>query len=87
MREADVSTCHPLDHRAQAVEVRLHFFCPYIAITDLDNKESLSSYKKGGYHPVRIGDKLDHSRYVIRTKLGWGQFSTVWVAQESRQVI
>ena len=33
----------------------------------------------GGYHPVRVGD-LFNNRYSIIRKLGWGHFSTVWLA-------
>ena len=33
----------------------------------------------GGYHPVRLGD-LYNSRYSVIRKLGWGHFSTVWLA-------
>ena len=33
----------------------------------------------GGYHPVRLGD-LFNNRYSILRKLGWGHFSTVWLA-------
>jgi hypothetical protein len=33
----------------------------------------------GGYHPVSIGDVFK-SRYTVESKLGWGHFSTVWLA-------
>eukprot|EP00242_Pyramimonas_sp_CCMP2087_P005649 CAMPEP_0198212268 /NCGR_PEP_ID=MMETSP1445-20131203/25620_1 /TAXON_ID=36898 /ORGANISM="Pyramimonas sp., Strain CCMP2087" /LENGTH=768 /DNA_ID=CAMNT_0043886677 /DNA_START=249 /DNA_END=2555 /DNA_ORIENTATION=- len=42
--------------------------------------ESSEGYKKGGYHPVEIGEKYKEDRYEVRTKLGWGHFSTVWLA-------
>ena len=32
----------------------------------------------GGYHPVQVGDVYTH--YIIEKKLGWGHFSTVWLA-------
>jgi serine/threonine-protein kinase SRPK3 len=35
----------------------------------------------GGYHPVHLGEVLI-GRYVIVQKLGWGQFSTVWLAKD-----
>ena len=35
----------------------------------------------GGYHPVHLGEVLI-DRYVIVQKLGWGQFSTVWLAKD-----
>ncbi|MFS7930682.1 putative non-specific serine/threonine protein kinase [Helianthus anomalus] len=42
-----------------------------------DEDESKDSYRKGGYHTVRIDDKFSVGRYIAQRKLGWGQFSTV----------
>ena len=36
----------------------------------------------GGYHPVHIGDTFQNSRYTIVRKLGWGYYSTVWLARD-----
>lgn len=47
--------------------------------SDLDDNEDLPDYKENGYHPMHIGEILD-SRYLILRKLGWGHFSTVWLA-------
>ncbi|GAA6006082.1 hypothetical protein JCM11491_002025 [Sporobolomyces phaffii] len=48
-----------------------------------DEEEKLSDYEAGGYHPVRIGDVYGPAgRYVIVRKLGWGHFSTVWLARD-----
>lgn len=33
----------------------------------------------GGYHRVKIGD-VYNNKYLIVRKLGWGHFSTVWLA-------
>eukprot|EP00195_Chlamydomonas_chlamydogama_P006321 CAMPEP_0202894760 /NCGR_PEP_ID=MMETSP1392-20130828/4082_1 /ASSEMBLY_ACC=CAM_ASM_000868 /TAXON_ID=225041 /ORGANISM="Chlamydomonas chlamydogama, Strain SAG 11-48b" /LENGTH=652 /DNA_ID=CAMNT_0049579543 /DNA_START=42 /DNA_END=2000 /DNA_ORIENTATION=+ len=41
--------------------------------------EGSEGYKKGGYHPVYIGEKYKDGRYVVLKKLGWGHFSTVWL--------
>lgn len=46
--------------------------------TDDDEQEDPADYKKGGYHPVKIGDLFNHRYHVVR-KLGWGHFSTVWL--------
>lgn len=43
--------------------------------------ESPSEYKKGGYHPVSIGEKYNE-KYIIEKKLGFGYFSTVWLASD-----
>ena len=39
----------------------------------------LSATCVGGYHHVKIGDLYNGKYHVIR-KLGWGHFSTVWLA-------
>ncbi|KAJ4075453.1 hypothetical protein NW761_013279 [Fusarium oxysporum] len=36
-------------------------------------------YHPGGYHPVHLGDVIQE-RYHIMRKVGWGQYSTVWLA-------
>jgi len=43
--------------------------------------EGQSGYRKGGYHPVLVGEKYNN-RYIIERKLGWGHFSTVWLASD-----
>ncbi|EZG70691.1 protein kinase domain protein, partial [Gregarina niphandrodes] len=43
--------------------------------------EGQRDYKPGGYHPVKIGE-VYHGRYRIEAKLGWGHFSTVWLASD-----
>ncbi|KAG2374523.1 hypothetical protein C9374_010807 [Naegleria lovaniensis] len=49
--------------------------------SDTEN-EPQNEYKKGGYHPVAIGDRLGNDRYVVVYKLGWGYFSTVWLCYD-----
>ena len=44
--------------------------------------EDLEDYKKEGYHPVYLKEQLLNGRYVILQKLGWGHFSTVWLAED-----
>ena len=45
--------------------------------------EGLSDYKPKGYHPVHIGEVL-LDRYIITQKLGWGHFSTAWLAFDTK---
>jgi serine/threonine-protein kinase SRPK3 len=47
-----------------------------------EEEEDQSEYKQGGYHPVHIGERY-LNRYTIIQKLGWGQFSTVWLAKDN----
>lgn len=47
----------------------------------IDGVEHLGLYKPGGYHPVAINDLL-HKRYRIVEKLGFGGYSTIWLARD-----
>ncbi|RAL46028.1 hypothetical protein DM860_006182 [Cuscuta australis] len=47
--------------------------------------EGTEDYRRGGYHAVRIGDTFKHGRYVVQSKLGWGHFSTVWLAWDTQK--
>ncbi|XP_042043213.1 SRSF protein kinase 1-like isoform X1 [Salvia splendens] len=49
--------------------------------------EGTEDYRRGGYHAVRIGDTFKHGRYVVQSKLGWGHFSTVWLAWDIQKSI
>jgi hypothetical protein len=45
-----------------------------------DEDEGPEGYRKGGYHAARPGDRFADGRFVAQRKLGWGNFSTVWLA-------
>ncbi|XP_010541305.1 PREDICTED: SRSF protein kinase 2-like [Tarenaya hassleriana] len=47
--------------------------------------EGTEDYRRGGYHAVRIGDTFKNGRYVVQSKLGWGHFSTVWLAWDTHK--
>ncbi|KZV67786.1 kinase-like protein [Peniophora sp. CONT] len=49
-----------------------------------EDEEDWEDYCKGGYHPVHIGDTFSDTRYTVVRKLGWGHFSTVWLAKDSK---
>ncbi|KAK1262238.1 Serine/threonine-protein kinase AFC3 [Acorus gramineus] len=49
-----------------------------------EEDEGFDAYRKGGYHAVRVGDVFGGRRYIAQRKLGWGQFSTVWLAYDTR---
>lgn len=46
--------------------------------------EGTEDYRRGGYHAVRIGDSFKNETYVVQSKLGWGHFSTVWLAWDTK---
>ncbi|KAK7272195.1 hypothetical protein RJT34_28647 [Clitoria ternatea] len=47
--------------------------------------EGTEDYRRGGYHAVRIGDTFKNGCYVVQSKLGWGHFSTVWLAWDTHK--
>ncbi|CBJ30526.1 Serine/threonine-protein kinase SRPK1, putative [Ectocarpus siliculosus] len=49
-----------------------------------DEDEGKEGYKVGGYHAVKLGDVFA-DRYIVVKKLGWGHFSTVWMARDDRR--
>ena len=60
-------------------------------LSSMETTEDMTQYVSGGYHPVVIGDILTSShrmgsaseprQYRIMHKLGFGSYSTVWLAQ------
>ncbi|KAG6808821.1 hypothetical protein H0H92_002768, partial [Tricholoma furcatifolium] len=49
-----------------------------------EDEEDWEDYVKGGYHPVTLGDAFSDGRYIVVRKLGWGHFSTVWLAKDTK---
>lgn len=45
--------------------------------------EGAEGYRKGGYHPVQLGERFHDGRYTVLQKLGWGHFSTVWLVRDA----
>ncbi|WPH02726.1 Hypothetical protein R9X50_00559400 [Acrodontium crateriforme] len=50
----------------------------------LFEEENVCDYRPGGYHPVALLDTFQHGRYQVHNKLGFGGFSTVWLAWDFR---
>ncbi|XP_078677086.1 SRSF protein kinase 3-like isoform X15 [Branchiostoma floridae x Branchiostoma belcheri] len=75
--ETDSTTTPPSSHEEHYADD--HDEDEEVLGSDEDEQEDPQDYCKGGYHPVKIGD-LFNSRYHVVRKLGWGHFSTVWLA-------
>lgn len=45
-----------------------------------DQEEGIAKYRPGGFHPVRFGEVYG-SKYEVLRKLGYGQYSTVWLVR------
>ncbi|KAG6500170.1 SRSF protein kinase 1-like [Zingiber officinale] len=59
----------------------------YSSSSGSEEDEGVDAYRKGGYHAVRVGDQFAGGRYIAQRKLGWGHFSTVWLAYDTRSEI
>ena len=46
--------------------------------------EWIEEYRPGKFHPIHLGDLLDHGRYRVIRKLGYGSYSTVWLARDDK---
>jgi len=55
--------------------------------SEASEEEDLEDYCKGGYHPVEPGQVYKNGRYTVVRKLGWGHFSTVWLARDNLYTI
>lgn len=51
----------------------------------IEDGEPPGRYRLGGYHPLSIGDIL-HQRYRIVHKLGFGSYSTIWLAKHVQKL-
>jgi serine/threonine protein kinase len=54
---------------------------PNVEYMPIDDVEKLERYRPGGYHPITIEAWLN-DRFRIIHKLGFGAYSTVWLARD-----
>ena len=52
---------------------------------DLIEEQMLTQYRRKRYYPVKIGDVLKN-QYKVISKLGYGEYSTVWLAWDERLI-
>ena len=56
-----------------------------VSYTWHDGVEHLETYQAGGYHPVHLQEVYKDDRYCVVHKLGYGSFSTVWLARDQHK--
>jgi serine/threonine-protein kinase SRPK3 len=49
--------------------------------------ENVQEYRLGGYHPLHLRDSLLDGRYLVLRKLGYGSYSTTWLAHDRKYVL
>ena len=60
------------------------WFNSWIIPTQWETSTFKSKLLQGGYCPVEVGE-FYHERYQVIRKLGWGAFSTVWLAWDMKR--
>ncbi|KAL4943337.1 hypothetical protein BDV06DRAFT_234751 [Aspergillus oleicola] len=58
---------------------------PSVTVRLYSVKEEPDYYQPGGFHRVHLGDTYNNGQYTILRKLGYGQYSTVWLARDSER--
>ena len=60
----------------------------YLKALEWPEEDLTSTADEGaGFYPLRLGETLDDERFVITKKLGWGGYSTVWLARDREYVL
>lgn len=54
---------------------------PYEVLEDVEDPQD---YEPGGLHPVSINDTFRDGRYRVVHKLGFGGYSTIWLAKDEQ---
>ena len=56
-------------------------------VTMMDPTEDIEEYRPGKYHPVHLGNLFCDAKYEVVRKLGYGAYSTVWLAKDRKCVL
>lgn len=59
---------------------------PCVEYRWIEDIEKLRRYRPESYHPIAIGDVLA-DRYQVAHKLGFGTYSTIWLACDQQRAI
>lgn len=54
----------------------------FVSKWNCKHQENQNNYREGGYCSLKAGSTLQQ-RYLLLQKLGWGEFSTVWLAADA----
>jgi hypothetical protein len=57
---------------------------PAVPRVSISNPEEGTNHDYELFCRVSLGDKFNDERYIALRKLGYGQYSTVWLARDSR---
>ncbi|KAI0824915.1 kinase-like domain-containing protein [Trametes gibbosa] len=60
---------------------------PPVASAFPEEDLSLEGHDNPGYFPAWLGQRLCDGRYGIVRKLGWGQYSSVWLARDFKEQV
>jgi len=78
-RYRSIMTSPPTPSRLAPAQRSQWRFCPVTVPT-----EWVEDYRPSKFHPVHLGDLFKDGRYRVIRKLGYGAYSTVWLARDEQ---
>ncbi|KAJ7682229.1 kinase-like protein [Mycena polygramma] len=79
-----LSSCRVTQLGTRFSSLRVTMAMRHLSITSSPQTEEKcipgADYRPGGDHPMKPGETV-HARYEIMRKLGWGEYSTVWLVK------
>ncbi|KAL4883554.1 kinase-like domain-containing protein [Aspergillus karnatakaensis] len=80
----DQMATSPRSYKSRSRSLSVASSSPSTRILALRVVEPLDYYSKRRFHPVHLMDTFQGIRYSVIRKLGYGSFSTVWLARDAR---